>query len=162
MTDEQEIRCRRFYYSLRDIPEVLISATHERSCYDVEKDQIILSIEDKDLHFLWATVYHELGHRQFCRYQDRLTFEIPYYESSALEEVIAEVGASVLCREAGIYDLTQKAHIEYIEWWKSVVSHKALLREVLPVVMAMMEELLGKEIYSIDIPDEIMELFQWK
>jgi antirestriction protein ArdC len=159
MTDEQEIRCRRFYYSLRDIPEVVISARHERSQYDEEKDQILLPIEDKELQFLWAKVYHELGHRQFCRYQDRLTFEIPSHESEAYEKVVAETTGAFLCKQAGIYDITCQSHCEHISLWKITVSNKALLKEVIPAVIGIIEELLCRKIDIEDIPDEILGLF---
>lgn len=159
MTDEEELRCRRFYYSLKDRPEVVISATHEHSSYDKAKDQILLPIENKELQFLWATTFHELGHRQFCRYQNKLTFEIPSHESVAYGEVIAETAAAFLCKQAGIYDLTWQSHIEYIGFRKTAVSNKVLRNEVIPAVIGMVEELLERKIDTEYIPDEILGLF---
>ena len=156
-----KMNCESFYYSIDNVPEIIYSKNHLFAQYQLFNDLIVIPNE-KEFHdpaVFWSTVYHELTHRQFFRYQSSTQTEIDDDDSQPFAECVAEAGAALLCKQSGVFELTKENHISYIKGWKMAFHYVSSLNKVIVVVLEMMAELLNKKIYRVDLPIEIRGLF---
>lgn len=158
---DKEDRCYQFYYSLSDYPEIVYLRKLSYPAYDLDSDIIWMPyLDNQPFQQEWSTIFHELSHRQTFRYRGTgsiLNLDDQNY--LAFTELLAEVGASLLCREMGILNDTKDAHVELIKWWKSVLRDNTLLKHVVVVAIMIIGDLLQKKLYRLDVPQEIRTLF---
>jgi len=104
---------------------------HEQNnpCYNRSKD-IVMIPEITDFEHpeaYYATLFHELvhstGHQSRLKRKSLLDSQHFGSEEYSLEELVAEIGAYLLCAKSGIQNITQNNSLAYIKGWLDVLKN---------------------------------------
>lgn len=149
-------RCSHFYNSLSDShrPLIIIKPHAECAEYDADRDIIIIDLQNSmDYSRLWSLIFHELGHREYRRLTERGTYiELSEEDYQPFREMVAETFSAVICSRLGIFDETKESQINYIRSWKQDVKNKSLLWFVTAMAVKIVENILNKKVYRLDVP----------
>lgn len=105
----------------------------QRSCYHVGKEYISLPMRSQflgDVQF-YGTAIHEMAHSTGKELGRNIANEFGT-EDYAIEEMIAELSAAIICSMLGITKLLDKNHIAYVNNWRMNLSTD---KNVIPIVI---------------------------
>lgn len=93
-----------------------------KSAYSLNSDKVILPLKEqfKSTEEYYSTVFHELVHS--TGHKTRLNREYGYKfgdKKYSREELVAEIGSAMLCKECGMFNKTKKNSAAYIKSWLS-------------------------------------------
>lgn len=102
----------------------------ERAYYNPSNDFINMPLKSKfeDTEGYYSTLFHELIH--WSGHKDRLNrLAVKTKEDRAFEELVAEVGASFLCAEHGIYPNIANTSSYVASWLKALQNNRNYIYE---------------------------------
>ena len=115
----------------KDAPKI-IHDDPDKAYYNPAED--LINIPDKglfhDIHQYYSTLFHEIIHstghpNRLGRFKENEK-HIFGSETYSLEELVAEIGAAILCEHAGITEVTIKNSTAYIQaWLKQLQNNKS-------------------------------------
>ncbi|MBE3579028.1 MAG: DUF1738 domain-containing protein [Caldanaerobacter subterraneus] len=117
----------------KDAPKIIHDDPNE-AYYNAVKD--LINIPDKgffyDIHEYYSTLFHELIHstghpKRLNRFKEneKSAFSTDSY---SLEELVAEIGAAMLCQHTGIIEKTIENSTAYIQsWLKQLQNNKMMI-----------------------------------
>ncbi|TCO68220.1 ArdC family protein [Caldanaerobacter subterraneus] len=117
----------------KDAPKITHDNPNE-AYYNAVKD--LINIPDKglfyDIHEYYSTLFHEIIHstghpKRLNRFKENEKSAFAA-DSYSLEELVAEIGAAMLCQHAGIVEKTIKNSTAYIQsWLKHLQNNKMMI-----------------------------------
>ncbi|SDG49443.1 Antirestriction protein ArdC [Thermoanaerobacter thermohydrosulfuricus] len=117
----------------KDAPKIVHDNPNE-AYYNAVKD--LINIPDKslfyDIHEYYSTLFHEIIHstghpKRLNRFKENEKSAFAA-DSYSLEELVAEIGAAILCQHAGIMEKTIKNSTAYIQsWLKHLKNNKMMI-----------------------------------
>jgi antirestriction protein ArdC len=155
--------CSAFWKSIpHPKPKIIYRQPEEADVlakYESETDTIIMYISQEDGYsFFYHTLFHDLTHREiyfWMKEQDLSVEDMLMGEREPFDEILAEVGASIMCLRNGIYRETKVDHLDYIDYHKIRLKDKRLLFEVFPTVSSALGRILGKTVSRRVLPIEV-------
>jgi antirestriction protein ArdC len=153
--------CGAFWESIPYPPKIIYREPEEENVlakFDSDSDTIIMFIsQDHGYSFFYQTLFHDLTHREVYLWlmDEGLPIDMLTGEYEPFDELIAETGASIMCKTTGIYQETKVDHLDYIDYQKIRLQDKRLLLEVFPFVSNAMNRILGRTISRSFLPIEV-------
>jgi antirestriction protein ArdC len=154
--------CGAFWESIPHPPKIIYRQPEEADIlaqYDSETDTIIVHITKADGYALYySTIFHDLTHREVYHWikgKGLSVEDMLMGECEPFDEILAEIGAVILCHVNGLYPETKVAHLAYIDYQKMMLYDKRLLLEVFPTVASALSRILKKTISRRFLPLEV-------
>lgn len=96
-----------------------INHTGSQACYNPDSDIIRMPSKGyfKNSEHYYSTLLHELIHSTGHKSRLGRGLQVIDREKYAFEELIAEIGAAILCNTLGVSKITQRNHFIYIKSW---------------------------------------------
>ncbi|MBE3579100.1 MAG: DUF1738 domain-containing protein [Caldanaerobacter subterraneus] len=147
----------------KDAPKI-VHNNPNKAYYNAVKD--LINIPDKglfyDIHEYYSTLFHEIIHstghpKRLNRFKWNES-DIFGSETYSLEELVAEIGAAMLCQYAGISEMTIKNSTAYIQaWLKQLQNNKSWIFTAAGRVQKAVNYILGVQTEEEPFKEEMEE-----